>query len=95
MSKIQDLPESTRKIIFWIAIIIVGLGLLSWWAQTAQERMRSVRGEEMKEGLGIPFLEEQLKEMPKIEMPEIDEETLKKIEQLFKEAEQQAEKPTE
>jgi len=85
--KIQDLPESTRKIIFWVMVIMLSLGLLAWWAQITQNRISSFKGEELKEELGVPFLQEELEKLPKIEMPKIDEETLKKIEEMLKEAE--------
>jgi len=89
MRSIQGLSERTRRIIFWTAVIIISLGLLAGWVGVTKNRMKSIKGEELKEELGIPHLEEQLKGFPKIEMPKIDEETLKKFEELLKEAEQQ------
>jgi len=89
MRSIQGLSERTRRIIFWTAVIIISLGLLAGWVGVTKNRLKSIRGEKIKEELGIPHLEEQLKGFPKIEMPKIDEETLKKFEELLKEAEQQ------
>jgi len=87
---IQDLPETKRKIIFWAVIIIISLGLLSKFVQITQERLRQVKGEKVKEELGIPYLQNQLEELPKIEMPKIDENLLKQFEELLKQTEGQS-----
>jgi len=90
MRSIPELSERTRRIIFWTVVIIISLGLLSGWVEITKNRMKSIKGEELKEELGIPHLEEQLKGFPKIEMPKIDEETLKKFEEMLKQAEKQS-----
>jgi len=93
---VEDLPQSTRKIIFWIVIILISLGLLINFVLATKERLGQTKGEEIKEELGIPILQEQWEEMPKIEIPEIDEDTLKELEELLKQAEEeQGEIPTE
>lgn len=82
MTKIQNLPESTKKIILWSAVIIIGLGLLTFYIKNIQKRLKSIEGEKIKEELQLPELQEELKglpkiEMPQIEIPEISEEELK------------------
>lgn len=67
---------------------ILSLGLLFWWVQITKERLKKVKGEETKEQFGLPSLQEELNKLPKIEMPKMDEETLKKIEEIFKQAEE-------
>jgi len=76
LEKIQNSPERIRKTIFWTVIIIVGIFLLIWWSRNTALKIESLKVEKLKEELRIPFLEEELKKMPKIETPEIKEEEL-------------------
>jgi len=63
ITKIQGLPESKRKIIFWVLVIIIASVLLIFNIKNAQERFKNFRLERFKEEL--PF--------PKIEIPKIEE----------------------
>ncbi len=68
LKRIQRLPESKKKIILWIAIIIIGFGLLNFWAKNLQQKLKSFKMEEWKKELNLPSLKE-LKEIPKTEIP--------------------------
>ena len=88
--KIRGLPESKRKIIFWVTIVILALTLLSFYIKIAQKRLKGIEVEEFKKELQLPFLEEELKKLPKIEiptieMPEIDQEKLQELEPVIEE----------
>ena len=67
LHKLQNLSEQKRKIILWLVLIIVGLGLLSLWVKNFQEKLKSFEMEEFKEELELPLLEEELKKLPKIQ----------------------------
>jgi len=69
LRRIQSLPESRKKIILWSVIIVIGLALFILWVKNAQEKLKILQGG----GLKLPSLKEELKGMPKIEMPEISE----------------------
>jgi len=69
LRRIQSLPESRKKIILWSVIIVIGLALFILWIKNAQEKLKIFQGG----GLNLPSLKEELKGMPKIEMPEISE----------------------
>jgi len=89
LRKIQSLPESTRKIILWGIVIIIGLGLLALWIKNFQQKIKSFQTEELKEELKLPSLQEELKgipkiEIPKLEIPENSEEELKQLEEELK-----------
>ena len=84
LDKLQKQPEYIRKIILWGIIIIAGLGLGIWWMYNSYQKMQGFQREEFIEGVNLPSLEEELEKLPKIEMPEIDEE---KLEELKKEIE--------
>ena len=86
LNKIQNLPERKRKTIFWLIIIIIGISLLIWWAKNLEMRIKSFKSEKIKEELQLPKLEEELKSLPKFEVPEISEEELLKLEEILKEA---------
>lgn len=57
LSKIQNLPEKKRKIIFWAIIIIISFILLNFY-------LKSV-GKTLERGVKFPEVES-----PKIEIPE-------------------------
>ena len=76
LRRIQSLPESRKKIILWSVIIVIGFALFILWIKNAQEKLKIFQGG----GLNLPSLREELKGMPKIEMPEISEGELKKLE---------------
>jgi len=83
--KIQGLPEPKRKIIFWTIMVVLALVLLSFYIKNVQKRLKGVEPEEFKKEVQLPSLEEDLKkllkiEIPKIEMPEIDQEKLRELE---------------
>jgi len=84
LNKIQNLPERKRKTIFWLIVIIVGIFLLIWWVKNLQTHIKSFRSEKIQGGLQLPELEEELKNLPKFEVPEISEEELKKLEEILK-----------
>ncbi len=67
LHKLQNLPEQKRKIILWLVLIIVGLGLLSLWVKNFQGKLKSFEVEEFKEELELPLLGEELKKLPKIQ----------------------------
>ena len=79
--KIQNLSEGKRKIILWSAVIIIGLPLFILWVKNAQEKLKSFPKGESK----IPSLRQELQGLPRIELPEINEEELKKLEEMIKE----------
>ena len=85
IERIQNLPEEKRKAIFWLTVIIVGISLLIWWAKNLQMQIKSFQSEKIKEELQLPKLEEELKSLPRFEMPEASEEELKKLEEILKE----------
>ena len=79
--KIQNLSEGKRKIILWSVVIIIGLPLFILWVKNVQEKLKSFPKGESK----IPSLRQELQGLPRIELPEINEEELKKIEEMIKE----------
>jgi hypothetical protein len=81
--KLQDLPESKRKIIFWSIIVSLGAGLLIWYVKNFQKRLEGFKVEEFKEELNLPSFGEGLKGLQGLEMPKIED-----LEELKKEAEQ-------
>jgi hypothetical protein len=67
--RIQELPESKRKIIFWVTIIILGLGLFCLNIINFQKRLKNFKIEKIKEQIIPSPLKEPFKELPKIEIP--------------------------
>ena len=66
LKKIQKLPEIKRKIIFWTLLIIISLILLSLWTKSLRERYQGFN-------LKLPSFEKELENLPKLEIPNINE----------------------
>ena len=66
LQKIQNLPETKRKIIFWCLIVVIGLVLLFFVFNNLQKRLAELEAENLKEELNIPLLEEELKNLPEL-----------------------------
>lgn len=81
LKKIQNLPEEKRRIILWSIVIIVGFFIFALWIKNTQGKLKSFPKEESK----IPSLRQELQGLPRIELPEINEEELKKLEEIIKE----------
>lgn len=71
LKKVQNLPEVTRKIILWAIMVIMGVGLFTFFVKNIQKRFESIEGKKIKEEFQLPKLEEELKKMPEIEIPKI------------------------
>ena len=69
ITKIQSLSESTRKIILWLVMIIIGLGLFTFYIKNIQKRLKNFEPEKTKEELKLPSLKKELESLPKIEIP--------------------------
>jgi len=81
LEKIRNQSETRKKIIFWSLIIIIGLGLFLLYFKNIQNNIKKLKSINLKEELKMPDFSEELKDLPKIEMPEISEEKLKKAEE--------------
>lgn len=89
--KIRGIPERERKIVFWIIMIILALTLSTFYIKYIQEKVANIGLEKTKEELQINSLDEILNKVqevkiPKIEMPEINQETLRELKKIMEEA---------
>ena len=75
LKKIQAQPKYIRKIILWLAVIILTTSLLILWTKNLSQRFGSFQKEEFNE---------ELEGIPKIEIPEIDKEKIKELEEQIK-----------
>lgn len=55
--KIQKLPESKRKIILWLIVIIIGFILLTFWVRNFRESLKNFKTETFEKEFNFPKLE--------------------------------------
>ena len=55
--KIRSLPETKRKIIFWIIVVVVGGVLGHFWLGDLQEKIKNFEIEKFQKELKLPKLE--------------------------------------
>lgn len=73
ITKIQNLSESTRKVILWSVMVLIGLSLFTLYIKNVQKRLEGLEIEKFKEELQLPSFEKELERLPKIEIPKIIE----------------------
>lgn len=85
--KIQALPESQRKIIFWTIFILVIFLAFVFWLTRAKARLESFRQREIFEGINPGF--PQTEDFPKAKEDfQENLEELKKLKELIEEIEE-------
>lgn len=90
--KLRNQPENVRKIIFWVVLIVISLGLGTWWVNSAYRKIKEFKKEEFFENLDFSPLKEKIQEIPKLEIPTFDEKELKEMEEFGEEIEKEIEK---
>lgn len=60
IKKLQNKPEHIRKLILWIAVIIIGLILVILWAINVSWNIKKLQEENLSNQLNLPALEEAL-----------------------------------
>lgn len=81
LAKLQNQPESTKKIILWLTVIVIGLVLIVIYVKHIQKTIANFNIEDLSRQLNLPSFGEQLKNLPELEMPEINEEELRKLQE--------------
>ena len=79
LRKIQNLPASKKKLIFWSVLIAIGFLLLFFWAKNFSKKIQTLEGPKFLEELKIPEFKDKFKNIPK---PPKDD--LKKLGEMMK-----------
>jgi len=83
LEKVRALPESKRKIIFWVLLIIFSILFLFFWVKRAKKILEQFEKEEIGSQIIPPSFEG-------IEFSEIEiKESLKELEELIKKESEQ------
>ena len=85
LEKIRQKSKEERKAIFWILVIFFGIAFFGFWLLTVKQQVDSFNKDKVRQDFNLPQLEEQFKNLPKLKLPEINQEDLKQIEDLLKE----------
>jgi len=85
LEKIRQKSKEERKAIFWILVIFFGIAFFGFWLLTVKQQVDSFNKDKVRQDFNLPQLEEQFKNLPKLELPEINQEDLKQIKDLLKE----------
>ncbi|MFH1401439.1 MAG: hypothetical protein ABIG40_00530 [Parcubacteria group bacterium] len=67
LEKIRNLPEDKRKIILWATVIIIGLVFFVWYFKNIN--LVPVDTEKLQSDLKLQELKDDLKNLPKLELP--------------------------
>jgi len=68
LKKIQSLPESKRKMIFWFIIIVLGITLFIFYIKGVDKKIKSLQGGMFSQQMNIDGLKENFNNVPTQEM---------------------------
>jgi len=71
LKKLQNQPESARKIILWSTVTVIGVCLLFFCIKNFQQRLKSLKMEEFKAELKLYSLEREFKTLTNLELPTV------------------------
>jgi uncharacterized membrane protein YvbJ len=57
LSRLQNLSLKKRKIILWLAVSLIAIGLLFFWGRGVQENIKNIQVDKFIEDLNLPDLE--------------------------------------
>ena len=93
LEKIQNLPEEKRRIIFWAALIIIGLAVIGLFAKRIQKSADNFNMVDINRDFQVDVLREEMGKievpdfkMPDITFPELSEEQMKLLEEELSKA---------
>ena len=84
LQKIQNLPESQKKIIFWLLLILLGSLLLLFWGKSIGKKVGQANIKSFIEQLNFPKIGvEKINELPKVPEQALDDiqKTLEELQQ--------------
>lgn len=94
IKKLQNQSEKKRKLILWSIIIILSLFLGGFWINSSYKSLKNVSNINIFSGINISEIEEEIKEIQKIDFSFMTEEEIEEIkrdlERLEKELEEAA-----
>ena len=82
--KIRNQSESRKKIILWATIIIIGLTSLLFYFRGLRENIINFKDIDIGETIKIPDFGEELNGWSDLNIPELNEEDLKRLEEEIK-----------
>ena len=94
LKNVQRQPESTRKIILWSVVIVVGLVLFFLWLHITEVRLKNFQKGKIFQNLGTPNFQEGLgsvpaMELPEAEAPQLNEQDLNELNNALEQSNQQ------
>ena len=67
LEKIRNLPERTRKVILWVAVIVLASIMLFFWISNIPKSLNNFQAGQFIEGLNLPKIEiPQMPELPNL-----------------------------
>ncbi|MDO8663637.1 MAG: hypothetical protein Q7K28_02245 [Candidatus Wildermuthbacteria bacterium] len=72
LHKLQNLSEGKRRIILWVALIVLAGVLLFFYGRNIQYKLKNLKMQDFKNQLNFPALKEEFKKIPKIELPKLN-----------------------
>ena len=82
LEKIQNLPKTTKKIILWSIVIILGLSFFIWRIRNFFKDLENFQTKGFIKKIELP------EEASKIKTPQFSEEEINKLNEALKEAEE-------
>ncbi len=89
LEKLQNQPSYKKKIIIWCVIVVIGALLLILWGTSFQKKLKSFQGKGFIENFNMPDLKAKMDSIPAMQIPGVDEKSVKKVEEEINNAEKE------
>jgi len=83
LKKIQEKPESTRKIIFWFVMVFLAILFFGLWVLSFQQKLVSLDRNKVRQEMNLSTIEEELKTISLPNFPKLDEKQLEELEKIL------------
>lgn len=83
LKKIQGLPLSQKRIIFWALLVISGAALLWLWLVSTEHRLSQINTKQINNDLHLPEIKNEIfEESPQLKLPDLNQD-LKQLEKAL------------
>ncbi len=85
LKKIQGLPLSQKRIIFWALLVISGVVFLWLWLISTEHRLSQINTKQINSDLHLPEIKNEIfEEPPQLKLPDLNQD-LKQLEKALEE----------
>ncbi|MFH1656661.1 MAG: hypothetical protein ABH956_02710 [Candidatus Nealsonbacteria bacterium] len=92
INKLRNQPKYIRKIILWSVMIFISIFLFILYIFNISNKIKNIKEDEIIDQLNLPYLEQEMQNLPKMDLPDEAKKEFEKLDNDMKEAGEEMEK---